>query len=157
MIKKLDRKVRKVNFASEMEKEVHQTNGNTSYFNRVATPLKDDCDDSLKGCQQVYAPDTKSIHLECTRRMNEEMYKILKQKQDNYDPLLSANDPSRSERDPTNQIDVCYFCMVPPASGGFTKKRKRTIECPNIPSALRPVSHGEGLPLPDPLTDFSIS
>ncbi|GBN01256.1 hypothetical protein AVEN_114379-1 [Araneus ventricosus] len=42
-------------------------------------------------------------------------------------------------REPTNHIDDCYFCMVPPASGGFTKKKKRTIEYPNIPSALRPV------------------
>ncbi|GIY95774.1 hypothetical protein CEXT_278611 [Caerostris extrusa] len=47
-------------------------------------------------CYLVYTPDAKSIHLECTRRMNEEMYKILKQKQDNYDSLLSTNDPSRS-------------------------------------------------------------
>ncbi|CAL1291261.1 unnamed protein product [Larinioides sclopetarius] len=53
--------------------------------------------DVIPADSQVYAPDTKSIHLECTRRMNEEMYKILKQKQDNYDPLLSGNDPSRSE------------------------------------------------------------
>ncbi|XP_055943583.1 nephrin-like isoform X3 [Argiope bruennichi] len=53
--------------------------------------------DVIPADSQVYTPDSKSIHLECTRRMNEEMYKILKQKQDNYDPLLSANDPSRSE------------------------------------------------------------
>ncbi|GBN40776.1 hypothetical protein AVEN_934-1 [Araneus ventricosus] len=52
-------------------------------------------------------------------------------------------------RKPTNHIGDCYFCMVPPASGGFTKKKKRTIEFP--------VSHGEGLPIPEPPTDFSIS
>ncbi|GBL84843.1 hypothetical protein AVEN_93868-1 [Araneus ventricosus] len=60
-------------------------------------------------------------------------------------------------REPTNHIDDCYFCMVPPASGGFTKKKKRTIEYPNIPSALQLVSHGEGLPIPEPPIDFSIS
>ncbi|GBN87735.1 hypothetical protein AVEN_235178-1 [Araneus ventricosus] len=60
-------------------------------------------------------------------------------------------------REPTNHIDDCHFCMVPPASGGFTKKKKRTIEYPNISSALRPVSHGEGLPIPEPPTDFSIN
>ncbi|GBM68741.1 hypothetical protein AVEN_263565-1 [Araneus ventricosus] len=60
-------------------------------------------------------------------------------------------------RDPANHIDDCYFCMVPAASGVFTKKKKRTIEYPNIPSALRPVSHGEVLPIPEPPTDFSIS
>ncbi|GBN48334.1 hypothetical protein AVEN_114514-1 [Araneus ventricosus] len=47
--------------------------------------------------------------------------------------------------------------MVPPTSGGFTKKNKRTIEYPNIPSALLLVSHGEGLPIPEPPTDVSIS
>ncbi|GBL77733.1 hypothetical protein AVEN_152948-1 [Araneus ventricosus] len=38
----------------------------------------------------------------------------------------------------------------------FTKKKKRTIQYPNIPSALRPVSNGEGLLIPVPPTDFSI-
>lgn len=60
-------------------------------------------------------------------------------------------------REPSNHVDDCYFCMVPPASGGITKKKKWTVEYPNIPSALRPVSHGEGLPIPEPPTDFSIS
>ncbi|GBM54175.1 hypothetical protein AVEN_64522-1 [Araneus ventricosus] len=59
-------------------------------------------------------------------------------------------------REPTNHIDDCYFFMVPPASGDFTKK-KRTVEYSNAPSALRPFSHGEGLPISEPPTDFSIS
>ncbi|GBN17354.1 hypothetical protein AVEN_69370-1 [Araneus ventricosus] len=49
------------------------------------------------------------------------------------------------------------FFMVPPASGGFTKKKKRTVEYFNVPSALRPVSHDEGLSISEPLTVFSIS
>jgi hypothetical protein len=36
--------------------------------------------------------------------------------------------------------------MVPPVSGGIKKKKKLTIVYPNIPSALRPVPHGEGIP-----------
>ncbi|GBM66583.1 hypothetical protein AVEN_251995-1 [Araneus ventricosus] len=56
-------------------------------------------------------------------------------------------------RELTNHTDDCYFCMVPSASGGFTKKKKRTIEYPNISSTLRHVS----LPIPEPPTDFSIS
>ncbi|GBN42007.1 hypothetical protein AVEN_182617-1 [Araneus ventricosus] len=60
-------------------------------------------------------------------------------------------------RELTNHIDDCYFCMVAPASGGFTRKKKRTIEYPNLPSALRPVSHGKGLSIPEPPADFSIS
>ncbi|XP_042897578.1 cell surface glycoprotein MUC18 isoform X4 [Parasteatoda tepidariorum] len=53
--------------------------------------------DVIPADSQVYTPDAKSIHLECTRRMNEEMYKLLKQKQDNYDSLIPMNDQSRSE------------------------------------------------------------
>jgi len=46
--------------------------------------------------------------------------------------------------------------MAPPVSGGITKKRKRTIVYPNIPSALRPVPHGEGISVPEPLKEFTI-
>ena len=46
--------------------------------------------------------------------------------------------------------------MVPPISGGFTKKRKWTLTYPNIPSALRPVPHGEGLLIPEPPKEFTI-
>jgi len=35
--------------------------------------------------------------------------------------------------------------MLPPASGGITKKMNYKIVYPNIPSALRPVLHGEGI------------
>jgi hypothetical protein len=59
-------------------------------------------------------------------------------------------------REPSNHVNDCYYCMVPPLSGGITKKRKKTIAYPNIPSALRPVPHGEGLPVPDPPKEFSI-
>jgi hypothetical protein len=37
-------------------------------------------------------------------------------------------------REPSNHASYCYFCMVPPVSGGITKKRKWTIVYPNIPS-----------------------
>ncbi|GBM11025.1 hypothetical protein AVEN_1354-1 [Araneus ventricosus] len=60
-------------------------------------------------------------------------------------------------REPTNHIGDCYFCMVPTASGGFTKKKKRTFEYPKIPHALPSVSHGERLPIPEPPRDYSIS
>ena len=46
--------------------------------------------------------------------------------------------------------------MIPPTSAGITTKKKWTIAYPNIPSALRPVPHGEGLPVPDPPKEFSI-
>ena len=59
-------------------------------------------------------------------------------------------------REPSNHANDCYFCMIPPTSARITTKKKWTIECPNIPSALRPVPHGEGLPVPDPPKEFSI-
>jgi len=46
--------------------------------------------------------------------------------------------------------------MVPPVSGGITKKKKWTIVYPNIPSALRPVPHGERISVPEPTKEFTI-
>jgi hypothetical protein len=46
--------------------------------------------------------------------------------------------------------------MAPSVSGGVTKKNKWTIVYPNIPSALRPVSHGEGISVPEPRKEFTI-
>jgi hypothetical protein len=40
--------------------------------------------------------------------------------------------------------------MVSPLRQGFSKKKKWTLCYPNIPSAMRPVPHGEGLPVPEP-------
>jgi hypothetical protein len=53
-------------------------------------------------------------------------------------------------REPSNHINDCYFCMVPPVSKGLTKKKKKTINYPSIPSAIRPVPHHDGLPVPRP-------
>jgi hypothetical protein len=47
--------------------------------------------------------------------------------------------------------------MVPPVSGGITKKKKWTVMYLNIPSALRPFSHGEGISIPKPLKEFTIN
>lgn len=55
-----------------------------------------------------------------------------------------------------NHIYDCYFCKVPPVSGGFSKKRKRAVQHSNVPYALQPVSHSKGLPIPEPPTDFFI-
>ncbi|GBO10980.1 hypothetical protein AVEN_248222-1 [Araneus ventricosus] len=30
-------------------------------------------------------------------------------------------------REPTNHIDDCYFCMVPPVSGGFTRNKREQL------------------------------
>jgi hypothetical protein len=46
--------------------------------------------------------------------------------------------------------------MVPPVSGGITKKKKCTVVYPNIPSALRPVPQGTGISVPELLKEFTI-
>jgi len=46
--------------------------------------------------------------------------------------------------------------MVPPVSGDITKRKKWTIVYPNIPSALRPVLHGEGISVPEPPKEFTV-
>jgi len=58
-------------------------------------------------------------------------------------------------REPSNHTTDCYFCMVPPVSGGITKKNKWTVVYLNIPSALRPVLHGEGTSVPEPPKEFT--
>jgi len=37
----------------------------------------------------------------------------------------------------------CYFCMIPPIQNGMSMKKKSTLVYPNIPSANRPVPHGD--------------
>ncbi|XP_050813874.1 uncharacterized protein LOC127053346 [Gopherus flavomarginatus] len=59
-------------------------------------------------------------------------------------------------REPTDHTSNCYFCMVPPVGKGVSKKKKWTVQYPNIPSAIRPVPHGEGLPVPDAPESFSL-
>ena len=49
---------------------------------------------------------------------------------------------------PTDHISDCYFCITPPVSKGLSRNKKLRIQYPNIPSAIRPVSHGEMLPVP---------
>jgi hypothetical protein len=44
----------------------------------------------------------------------------------------------------------CYL-----VSGGITKKKKWTVVYPNIPSALHPVPHGEGISGPEPPKEFT--
>jgi hypothetical protein len=46
--------------------------------------------------------------------------------------------------------------MVPPVSGGITKKKKWTVVYLNIPSAVHPFMHGEGISVPKPLKEFTI-
>ena len=53
---------------------------------------------------------------------------------------------------PANHVDNCYFCIVNVA--GFSSKNKSKISYPNIPSAMRSVTHSDSIPVPifTPLT-----
>jgi hypothetical protein len=46
--------------------------------------------------------------------------------------------------------------MVSPVSRGIMKINKWIVVYANIPSALRPVTHGEGISIPEPLEEFTI-
>ncbi|KAL4702128.1 hypothetical protein ACJJTC_000132 [Scirpophaga incertulas] len=51
-------------------------------------------------------------------------------------------------REPTNHFNDCYFCLT--NTEGYSKKKKKNIDYPTVPSAIKPVPHGEGLPVPTP-------
>ena len=52
-------------------------------------------------------------------------------------------------REPKEHLTDCYFCIT--NTQGFTnRKSKKSIQYPNLPSAMRPVLHSETLPVPSP-------
>ena len=50
--------------------------------------------------------------------------------------------------EPKYHSDVCYFCSC--NVQGFNLKNKKDISYPNIQSAIRPIPHGPGVPIPSP-------
>lgn len=57
-------------------------------------------------------------------------------------------------REPRNHVDDCYFCMT--NIKGITSKTKRSIQYPNVPSAMRPVPHDNSLPIPQPPESYTL-
>jgi len=49
-------------------------------------------------------------------------------------------------REPQDHSSDCYFCVT--QVKGISNKSKHTVKYPNLPSAVRPVSHSEDLPIP---------
>jgi len=43
-------------------------------------------------------------------------------------------------REPTDHTSNCYFCLVPAIDKGLSKKKKATVQYPNIPSATRSIA-----------------
>jgi len=59
-------------------------------------------------------------------------------------------------RVPSNHSTDCYFCTVPPIQNGMSMKKKSTLVYLNIPSATRPVPHGDRLPVLELLDNFAL-
>jgi len=57
---------------------------------------------------------------------------------------------------PSNHGTDCYFRMMLPIQNDMSMK-KSTLVYPNIPSAIRPVPHGEGHPVPEPPDNFAMN
>ncbi|XP_050783868.1 zinc finger protein 701-like [Gopherus flavomarginatus] len=74
--------------------------------------------------------------------------------QENYENVTSL--VPMIWREPRDHTSNCYFCMVPPVGKGVSKKKKWTVHYPTIPSAIRPVPHREGPPVPDAPESFSL-
>ena len=54
-----------------------------------------------------------------------------------------------------NQSSDCYFCLT--ETTGITSKSKNTEQYPDFPSAMRPSSHRELLPVPNPPGNLTFS
>ena len=46
--------------------------------------------------------------------------------------------------------------MAPPIQNSMSMKKKLTLLYLNIPSAIRPVPHGDGIPVPEPPDNFAM-
>ena len=51
---------------------------------------------------------------------------------------------------------LTYFCTVLPVQSGMFMKKRSTLVYPNIPSAIRPVPHDDGLSVPEPPDNFTM-
>ncbi|KAJ8887178.1 hypothetical protein PR048_013393 [Dryococelus australis] len=51
-------------------------------------------------------------------------------------------------REPRNHCNDYYFCNFDVTC--YNSKNKKVIRYPNLPSAIRPVGHGQDLPVPKP-------
>ena len=58
-------------------------------------------------------------------------------------------------REPIDLNSNCYFCFNPPIGESLSRKKKQNIQYPDIPSAIRPVWHGETLPVPEAPREFT--
>lgn len=58
-------------------------------------------------------------------------------------------------REGKDHITDCYFCMTNLA--GITRKNRKHVKYPDVPSAIKPVPHGPGVSIPSPPTNITSS
>jgi len=58
-------------------------------------------------------------------------------------------------RQPMHHVSVGYFFLT--SVTGVTPKSKHTVKYPNLPSAIRSISHNAELPVPKPPTNMMLS
>ena len=58
-------------------------------------------------------------------------------------------------REPTDHNSNCYVCITPPVDKDLLRQKKHNIQHSNIPSAIRPVTHGKTLPVPEEPLEFT--
>ena len=49
-------------------------------------------------------------------------------------------------REPRNHVDDCYFCAINVA--GVNRKKRKSLNYPNLQTAIRPVPHCDEIPVP---------
>jgi hypothetical protein len=57
-------------------------------------------------------------------------------------------------REPKYHSSDSYFCLT--NITGITSKYNHAVKYPNVPSAMRPVSHNEALPIPKPSENVNV-
>jgi len=60
-------------------------------------------------------------------------------------------------REPSSHSSDCYFCLTTPVASGMNRKKKQRNDDPNILSAIKPVPHGENLPMPEPPKEYNLN
>ncbi|XP_076814257.1 uncharacterized protein LOC143460567 [Clavelina lepadiformis] len=56
-------------------------------------------------------------------------------------------------REGKDHVTDCYFCMT--NLQGINRKNKQHVKYPDVPSAMKPVPHGPGIPVPEPPGEIS--
>lgn len=57
-------------------------------------------------------------------------------------------------REQKDHYTDCYFCLT--KISGVSFKHRKSIQYPNLPSAMRPVPHDDNLPVPKPPADWTL-